>query len=275
MDRAVIQDFQQVRDVLEWLTPFNTSTKYNECIRFQEGRTWPWFLGSMKFKLWSAGIRSTVFCPGLPGAGKSVLAAAALKYLKEEYGHQPDFGIAYLYPPTGVADGRVPEELLANIVKQLVQCQGSIPMVILTLYKYHRIRNSRLTLDELVVALEVTLGKNPKAFILIDALDMHILDSDRRTLLGKLFYLQSKGRVNILATSRFSANIRAEFKENGSFVAPIYAHEDDIRSYARKRLSDIPHIARLPHLSEEIESAVVKSADKMYGAFTLSIQFVN
>jgi hypothetical protein len=48
--------------------------------RRQEG-TEQWFLDPPKFKRWLQGSDKALFCPGIPGAGKTMMAAITIDYL--------------------------------------------------------------------------------------------------------------------------------------------------------------------------------------------------
>ena len=62
---------EQTRQVLEWLTPLNFDDYQNDLlVRRQEG-TGLWFLNSEEFMQWMNEPNQTLFCPGIPGAGKT------------------------------------------------------------------------------------------------------------------------------------------------------------------------------------------------------------
>ena len=61
--------------ILDWLTPIDYAPQQNDFIdRLQEG-TGQWLLNSNEFKTWLNQNQQTLFCPGIPGAGKRSLSS--------------------------------------------------------------------------------------------------------------------------------------------------------------------------------------------------------
>jgi hypothetical protein len=65
------QQRQQERCViLDWLTPIDYAPQQSNFIsQWQEG-TGQWLLNSDEFQVWINQRKQTLFCPGIPGAGK-------------------------------------------------------------------------------------------------------------------------------------------------------------------------------------------------------------
>ena len=61
----------------------------------------------------------TLFCPGIPGAGKTILVSTVIDYLQRNLGDH-DVGIAYLYCNFRRVDDQTVEQLIANLIKQLL-----------------------------------------------------------------------------------------------------------------------------------------------------------
>ncbi len=61
--------------------------------RHQQG-TGRWFLENPKFQSWHAGSTLNLLCPGIPGAGKSFMAAIVVNFL---HSNTADAGVAVLY----------------------------------------------------------------------------------------------------------------------------------------------------------------------------------
>jgi hypothetical protein len=75
------QSLQHHQDIIKWLSPTDfPAQQYDIISRRQEG-TVQWFLGFMEFGEWLQGPEKTLFCPGIPGAGKTIMAAIAIKHL--------------------------------------------------------------------------------------------------------------------------------------------------------------------------------------------------
>ena len=55
-------------------------------------------LDSVEFQDWVAGSGcSTLFCPAMPGAGRTIAASAVVQELMSRFGQDPDVGITHIY----------------------------------------------------------------------------------------------------------------------------------------------------------------------------------
>jgi hypothetical protein len=74
VDRLVgRQHYQDRLSILDWLTPIDYATQQSDFIgRRQEG-TGEWLLKLNEFQDWINQKKQTMFCPGIPGAGKTML----------------------------------------------------------------------------------------------------------------------------------------------------------------------------------------------------------
>jgi len=62
-----------------------------------------------------------LFCPGIPGAGKTILTAITIDDLTTRFRGEVDIRIAYLYYNLRRQDEQKADELLASLLKQLSQ----------------------------------------------------------------------------------------------------------------------------------------------------------
>ncbi|KAL9049918.1 MAG: hypothetical protein Q9162_006945 [Coniocarpon cinnabarinum] len=69
--------------VMQWLSPTDFDAQQHDIISRRQDGTAQWFLNSPEFKKWFQGSCKTLFCPGIPGAGKTMMAAVAVEYLIE------------------------------------------------------------------------------------------------------------------------------------------------------------------------------------------------
>jgi predicted ATPase with chaperone activity len=98
--------------------------------RRQEG-TGIWFAESPKFLSWIHGSNQTLFCPGIPGAGKTMIAAIAIDYLWKHVQNK-DIGVAYIYYNYKTQADQTATKLAAVILKQLIQERPSIAEPVVT-----------------------------------------------------------------------------------------------------------------------------------------------
>jgi hypothetical protein len=65
------QGDQRRRAILEWITPIDYAAQQNDFIARRQPGTGQWLLDSAEFQEWLKDKERTLFCPGIPGAGKT------------------------------------------------------------------------------------------------------------------------------------------------------------------------------------------------------------
>jgi hypothetical protein len=121
--------------ILDWLTPIDYATQQSDIIsRWQEG-TGQWLLGSGQFRTWVDQGNQTLFCPGIPGAGKTISAAIIIQELYTKFRNNLSVGIAYIYCNFRRQHEQKPVDLLVSLLKQLIQGLPSAPQSIFRLYE--------------------------------------------------------------------------------------------------------------------------------------------
>jgi Cdc6-like AAA superfamily ATPase len=173
-------------------------------------------LNSTEYQDWLKAGKQTLFCPGIPGAGKTFITSIVIDYLQTNY---KSSGVAYLYCNIGQQGQQTPESLLGSILKQLVWNQSPLPREVKDLYDQHKDKRSRPELMEISKVLQCVISLDSRTFIIIDALDeCQNHDSCRNSLLSEIFTLQAKTQLNIFATSR-PQEVEAEF--SGSIIREL------------------------------------------------------
>jgi Cdc6-like AAA superfamily ATPase len=250
--------------VLDWLTPVNYGSQQSDLISRRQPGTGQWLFELAEFKTWVDTDKQTLFCPGIPGAGKTILTSIVVKELITRFENDHNIGIAYLYCNYRRQYEQKPEDLFANLLKQFVREQPSIPDSVKTLYNRHEGRQTRPSLDEILGGLHSVAVAYSRVYIVVDALDeCQISDGCRQRFLSSLFNLQAKCGANIFATSRPISSIEKEFK--GHTKLEIRASEEDVRKYLNGHLFRLPgFVARSPELQEKIKTDIIKAVDGMY-----------
>jgi hypothetical protein len=83
--------------ILDWLTPVDFSTQQNDFIRRRQKGTGEWLLKSNEFQDWIKQSNQTLFCPGIPGAGKTIITSIVVEDLCTRFQNDTSIGITYLY----------------------------------------------------------------------------------------------------------------------------------------------------------------------------------
>jgi Cdc6-like AAA superfamily ATPase len=255
-DRALDAEREKV---LDWLTPFDYDLQQSYISKRQHG-TGQWLLDSAEFQGWLVADNQTLFCPGIPGAGKSFMTAIVIDHLHANYKR---FNVAYLYCNVGQQSQQTPEGLLGSILKQLVRGQSPFPKDIKDLYDRHKDKPSRPVLKEISDVLQSVISPDSRTFIIIDALDeCQNHDGCRDSLLSEVFTLQDKTRLNIFATSR-PQEVQAKFST--SIVLEIRATDRDIETYLDGRISlwNTLHKNSLDDIRDMIKTELARIAGGM------------
>jgi Cdc6-like AAA superfamily ATPase len=252
------QHDQKRQAILDWLTPVDYSPQQHDLIRRQQEGTGQWFLRSPEFQTWLENNERSLFCPGIPGAGKTIIAAIVIDHLLAKSQHEPHTGIAYIYCNFQRQDEQTVEKLLANLLKQLAQRQSSLPKTVQDLYEKYEKSGTLPSLHQITAALHSTAAAFEKVFFIIDALD-ECQSLAQTKLLDTLFDLQTEARANILATSRINDDIKRRF--DGCATVEISAANEDVLAYLNGQLS----LRRLDFIDEDIQEKIRDSVPKAAG----------
>ncbi|OBT84941.1 hypothetical protein VE02_06622 [Pseudogymnoascus sp. 03VT05] len=257
------QEDQGRQTVLNWLTLIDFATQQCDFISRREAGTGQWLLESAEFQAWVKIDQQVLFCPGIPGAGKTTLTSIVVDYLHANFQKDTTIGIAYLYCNFRRQDEQNAEGLLASLLKQLAQGLSPLPEIIKSLYDSHKKNQMRPTFNELSSALQSVAALYSRCFIVIDALDeCQASDGCRAKLLREIFDLQAKSRASIFSTSRFIPEIHEHFKN--SMRLEIRATDQDVRRYVDGHMSQLPRcVQRSTELQSEVKMEIVKSVNGM------------
>ncbi|CZR64265.1 related to ankyrin [Phialocephala subalpina] len=250
--------------ILDWITSIDYASQQSDFISRRQAGTGQWLLDSAEFTAWIGTDKRTLFCPGIPGAGKTMLTSIVIEEIFMRFENDPSIGIAYLYCDYRRQHEQRFEDLVASLLKQFVQEQPSIPDSVKTLYDRHKDRRTRPSLDELLGLLQAVAAVYSRVFIIVDALDEYqISDGCRQRLLLGLFDLQAKCNAHLFATSRHISSIEQEFE--GGLKLEIRSNEEDVREYLDGHMGQLPRfVARSLELQEEIKTNIVNAVDGMY-----------
>src|SRR2546429_5774739 len=75
MESFVDVSLARVSEVAHWLTPANFSAQQSDIIAKRQEGTGLWLLNSDEYKIWIKEEKRTLFCPGIPGAGKTMVSS--------------------------------------------------------------------------------------------------------------------------------------------------------------------------------------------------------
>ncbi|KAI1277126.1 hypothetical protein F5Y07DRAFT_113956 [Xylaria sp. FL0933] len=257
-------DKREDLEILDWLSPIDYGPQQTDYFRRRQSGTGQWLLDSEEYQDWIKDRNKTMFCPGIPGAGKTILTSIVIDDLEQRFRTETTAVVAYAYCNYKRQSEQTPESLLSSLLKQLTQTQRSLPNTLEALYKHHEKKRTRPSLEELSNTLESVTNRISRVFIVVDALDeCQPLGGCRTKFLSAIFDLQAKTGVNIFATSRYIPDIIERFV--GSLSIEIRATEDDIRRYLYDHLSELPKcVTNQPDLQNEITTSITKVVNGMF-----------
>ena len=160
---------EEERTILNWLSSHRFASKQNDILSRRHGQTGAWFLNSPDFQTWVNDPAKTLFCPGIPGAGKSVLASISVEHLKTRFEDEGS-AVAYVFCNHADAEHQRSIDLVASILEQLLQTTGVTDEVRM-LYRRDQAHRIPTKVEESSDILQTTIQKFNRVFIVVDALD--------------------------------------------------------------------------------------------------------
>ncbi|KAJ7019278.1 ankyrin repeat-containing domain protein [Mycena alexandri] len=254
------RDARKRKAIIEWYSPLNFFPRQEDIFKVCQPGTCELILKDARFDTWKRGTGKTLWCRGIPGAGKTVFVSIVVDHLRKDLDHDA-VGVAAVYLNHKEADAS-PSILLASLWRQLVFGKP-IPLNLHKLYAKHREPGTRPSLDDDHAVLRSIISGYSQVFILVDALDEYP-ERDRSILLRRLCALGPT--VSLMFTSRPHIHIADIFPN--SETLEIRATEDDIRLFIDAQIPRSPrlsrHITSRPALRDEICSGIAQRSDGMF-----------
>jgi hypothetical protein len=256
------QERHEDQAILDWLTPMNYAPQQHDFISRRQAGTGQWLLNSVEFQAWLDADKQTLFCPGIPGAGKTILTSIVVEDLYTRFQNHSSIGIAYLYCNFKRNHEQKLDDLLLSLLKQLAYGRLLIPDVVRSLHD-QQCQKKRPSTGEVLNALLSVISIFSEVFIIIDTLDeCQVNERCRQRLISEMFNLQDKCGMNLFVTSRFIPEITDRFK--GCTWLEIRASHEDLRRYLDGHMVAVKCVSKSPNLQEEIKDVIVKTVDGMY-----------
>ncbi|KAH7236528.1 hypothetical protein BKA59DRAFT_365966, partial [Fusarium tricinctum] len=250
--------------ILTWLSSTDFGRQQTDHLRKWQPGTVQWLLDSSEYQKWVQEKGQILFCPGIPGAGKTVCASVVVNDLTQRFSSNTNIGIVCVYCSYTQKDSQYTINLLGGILKQLCQRRGSVPQVVQNLYISHQNEQTGPQYNGIMNALESHLRDFSHVMIVVDALDeWQPPPDDRFNFVDELLRIHSEWQVNLFVTSRFVPAIEAKFQ--GYPCCKIRAHQDDIYRYIEDYRWPLPNlVGGRPDLQQDIKSCVCQAAHGMF-----------
>jgi Cdc6-like AAA superfamily ATPase len=236
--RADVQDNERLQQqaqrrragIAEWLSTVDQSEKHIAVSRQRQEGTGEWVLEEDKFKSWVDGANPCLWCPGIPGAGKTVLASFVIDHLNETF-RDESVAVAYWWISYEDPSSQSSERILRNLLSQILLQAPSATDELDSLYDANARRKMAPRLPDYVSAFYSQSKNFQKVYIVVDALDELCDAEDRQELIEAL--QGAPPSVKWLVTCRTPAPIEA----GDSPSIDIVANANDVRAYVKARMS--------------------------------------
>ncbi|SCV30566.1 related to ankyrin repeat [Fusarium fujikuroi] len=237
------QHSEEDKGILQWITTIDYAPQQHDFLKRRQPGTGQWLLESTQFQDWLKNSKRGLFCPGIPGSGKTIITAIVIDHLSASFQAQNSIGLAFIFCNFRRHHEQTLEDLLATLLKQLTQQQSPIPSSVRHLYKSCKKKGRRPSVEELSTALQFVSGLFTRTFLIIDALDeCQTTSGCRNAFLDEMLVLQSRCGTNLLMTSRFIPEIAISV--GSQTTLEIRPSDDDVRRYLDGRMLQLPGFIR-------------------------------
>ncbi|KAL9023013.1 MAG: hypothetical protein Q9196_007429 [Gyalolechia fulgens] len=261
--QQITEDATRKNEILEWFSPLNFFRTQQDTIARREEGTGQWLLDSSEFQRWLSGADPTLCCPGIPGAGKSVLASVVVDSLRKPPVKHDSIGVAAIYCNFKERDQQSPENLVAGCCVQLIQpSRNPLPEVFNDVYRKHNSGTTRPMWEDIVRIFEDTIKNLDTVYLVVDALDECSANA-RKILLD--YFKSLPANTRLLVTTRHIDEITCHFIESPK--VEIRANPVDLRKYITTRTAGNHrldgYVSNDPSLQTHICDKVTTKADGM------------
>lgn len=250
--------------VLDWIIQETLESRHVDHLNRLQPDTGDWFLSSKEFKDFVNGHEARLFCPGMPGAGKTMISTLAIDFLRRECQQDPMVAVCFLYFDYRIKYDSV-TELVGIILRQLAAQKLPLAKPVRSLFELYGLRNSKPPLRDYISTLQCTLCEWDKVFLVVDAIDeCSSSNSTRQAFLADLDTIQANSKLRIMITGRPNPDVVEVMRFKKSTFLEIRARDEDVETYITDRLRKSDGLARQPEmLQQKIKTKVTQAVDGM------------
>lgn len=250
---------QQHDRIVSFISPHDFGSKIDDVLMRRASETGQWFFSHDTFKDWVHGEGNTLWCPGIPGAGKTTLMSIAIEHLHHRFAERDDAVVLYIFCDYRKRNDKNSRNLLASLWGQLLRKRVLNEAECQSLKERYLDENLRPLVEDMRQLAHEEARRYSRCFILVDALDE--LEEEHRVPLLDALYTLHPG-VNLLITSRIM-----RFNELGLRHAQeleIMAENSDLRKYIVEREGRLEaNVRKDKKLIRDIEDVIIKRAQGM------------
>lgn len=241
--------------------------RYKTILEQLQPGTGRWLLKHDNFVDWLTlqATSSILWLRGIPGSGKTFLAALVIDHLyKTSVG--PGIGIVYI-----LCDYKDPrqtfETLQRAVLRQLLQQMEIVPDEIIQLYDRHLMGSAQPDVEEVQSILMSAAARFSQIVIIIDALDeVSGTEGTSGSLLKLCKDIGTTTNSRALITSRWTGDLDYHIRQHPNIE--ILAKDEDVSLYLSNEMSKWGRIQRFvqkdPSFKEEIVNTILRQCRGMF-----------
>lgn len=267
--------YNQEKQALEdWLSPDDPASVHADKALKRQFNTGSWFLKATT--KWRCGDRRRLWCLGMPGAGKTILASQMIDSMGEILLTKKQ-RLCHFYFNYKDSSLQTVEYVYYSLFKQLLQQSRTISGHIKSIREFYDNVRKRPGRERLRGILLDELSSCAETWIVIDALDEcredggdrdHLIETLRRTPKSVKFLITSRDTPVIRDTINCSNPAERNTDPDERRPLTISANEEDVRCYVEGRLGGSAGFRRMvqraPTLQQEVIDKVSTSVKGMY-----------
>ncbi|KAM0445670.1 hypothetical protein ACHAQK_001884 [Fusarium lateritium] len=239
---------EEATKIISWISPISFHAKHIDVLERVEPGTGTWLLEHDTFKSWLRGDIDVLWCPGIPGAGKTSLVSLIISRLEQE--SAADTTCAYVYCDYNQRLEQTPYSLLSSILQQVLRNFTEQPLP------------ADVSITEI---LQKLAAKLETFFIVVDALD-ECGESEEDALQFMATVSSLGAHVKVLCTSRFSTTFEEHFNQYEKLQ--ISAQNADITTFLKAQIRQkyrlSRHVRADPKLKDEIVETIIQESQGMF-----------
>ncbi|KUJ07771.1 uncharacterized protein LY89DRAFT_742543 [Mollisia scopiformis] len=260
-------------DVLAFFCKVDPSSNHRMSLKLRHPMTGLWVTEGLKFQAWLVTRNSKLWLSGIPGAGKTVIAACVIEEAMKR--SSQDHAVAYFYCDYKDEEKQKPVEILGSLANQLAKLNEEAYSKLEQLYHgCHTNKSSGACApkpEELLSTINEMASCFDEVSVLVDG-----LDECGRTHTPQIVQLLAglaSGRssnTRTLFLSRDEPEISAILKEEYTHLR-IEAHSEDLRLYVTAEIETRQHKTgreqlriRSAGLKDEITKTLIERAGGMF-----------
>ncbi|KAJ4986829.1 hypothetical protein SVAN01_07634 [Stagonosporopsis vannaccii] len=230
---------EEIKKIRSWLQPTeyaHASGEYRKHLASHMPGTGLWLTSSTTYKQWlSEPDQTTLWIKGIPGSGKSVVAAHLIDSLSKSYPSQP---VLYFFFRQIIDANHEPRALLRDWLDQILEYSPPLQKDLKEVINDHRSLES-LSMEDLWIYFKIAVQNLAgRTFCIADALDE--MDQGNDDFLQSLasFGASMHGKVKVVITSRPTPLIESSLRALRLLCLRLEEEkvDSDIASYVNSRL---------------------------------------